>query len=47
MYVVKEQFGRHETVDTLADGAMSTVLLARDRLLDRLVAVKTVKLHRV
>ena len=47
MYVVKEQFGRYETVDTLADGAMGSVVLARDRLMDRLVAVKTVKLQEV
>ena len=43
MYVVKEQSGRYETVDTLSDGAMGSVVLARDRLMDRLVAIKSIK----
>ena len=47
MYVVKAQSGRYETVDTLSDGSMGSVVLARDRKLDRLVAVKTVNLKRI
>lgn len=42
-----EQSGRYETVDSLSSGAMGSVLLARDRILDRLVAIKTVNLKSV
>ena len=47
MTVAKEESGRYETVDTIADGAMGTVCLARDRVMDRMVAVKTVNLDLV
>lgn len=47
MYVVKQQSGRYETVDTLSDGSMGSVVLARDRKMNRLVAVKTVRLKGV
>ena len=47
MYVVKQQTERYETVETLAEGAMGTVRLARDQLLGRLVAIKTVRLDTV
>jgi serine/threonine protein kinase len=44
MYVVKERSERYEKVETLSEGAMGSVVLARDRLMDRFVAVKTVKM---
>ncbi len=44
MYVVKEQRARYEPLDTLSEGATSSVLLARDHLMDRLVAIKSIKL---
>lgn len=47
MTVTKEESGRYEIVDTIADGSMGTVCLARDRVMDRMVAVKTVNLGQV
>lgn len=47
MYVVKEQSERYEALETLSEGAMGTVALARDRQMDRFVAIKSVKFEGV
>jgi len=43
-FVVTERIGRYDIVKTLGKGAMGVVYLARDPLIDRLVALKTLRL---
>jgi len=42
--VVTERIGRYDIVKTLGKGAMGVVYLARDPLIDRLIALKTLRL---
>ena len=45
MSIPKEQCERYQPVDTLGVGAMGTLHFARDRVLDRRVAIKSVRLE--